>query len=78
MMHLNFFEHGDIQRLSSGRDSISELLLDGEAPGPVDLLLLLQLDVVVLLHTGVGVDHAVPGIESWYESSFYNIKYSFL
>lgn len=70
MMHLNFFEHGDIQRFSSRGDAIPELLLDGEAPCPVYLLLLLQLDVVVLLHARVRVHHAVPGIESWDESSF--------
>ena len=43
----------EVQRLPTGRHSVPELLLDGEAPAPVDPLLL-ELDVLVLL------GHPVP------------------
>ena len=40
-------EGGEVQGLPAGRHSVPELLLDGEAPAPVDPLLL-ELDVLVL------------------------------
>ena len=58
MMHLDLLEHGEVERLPGGRDAVSQLLLHREGPGPVDLLLLLQLDVLVLR---VRLRHARPG-----------------
>ena len=56
-MHLNLLEHGEVEWLPGGRDAVAQLLLHCEGPGPVDLLLLLQLYVLVLC---VRLRHARP------------------